>query len=385
MPFSRDLYIHVIPSASTGGAEKLLLTVLSHIEATHIVYCLSRRGDLLDIYSNKSFLLFRPFQIISLLHFIQKYLFNSKYKRIVLQGWMYHGDLFVSLLAILLTPFKPVITRYYFLNTYSRYHDISFSSRLSRCISIFLSRIVDIDGISISPSSLLSHQELPYRFASVKIALPYVINSCQQSIDDLLNQRRSSRSNPVQLRLIHIARFDPIKNHKLLFSALNIVHNFTIDLYGHGAEATNPDLANLIHTTVHSDHVHRIRPNGILSNIDQRFGFFDFIVLPSLSEGLPLSLIETSMHGLPCIASDVGDVRLASNNCGIYFANNNLQSLVSALRYAANLIKEDTLSASNSSSSRSSRYFDMSLSTYTISKKAWSLSAFQSSFVPLQP
>ena len=44
---------------------------------------------------------------------------------------------------------------------------------------------------------------------------------------------------------------------------------------------------------------------------DGREPIADIVALPSLSEGLPLALLEAMFAGRPIVASDVGDVRVA--------------------------------------------------------------------------
>jgi len=57
-----------------------------------------------------------------------------------------------------------------------------------------------------------------------------------------------------------------------------------------------------------SDRVHLL---GLRSDVPDVLAAADIFVLPSLSEGLPLVLLEAMFSGLPIVASDVGDVRLA--------------------------------------------------------------------------
>jgi glycosyltransferase involved in cell wall biosynthesis len=57
--------------------------------------------------------------------------------------------------------------------------------------------------------------------------------------------------------------------------------------------------------------------------------------LPSRWEGLPFALLEAMMSGLPCVASDVGDVRLALDGAGSLVPPGNTDSLVDALRELA--------------------------------------------------
>jgi glycosyltransferase involved in cell wall biosynthesis len=54
--------------------------------------------------------------------------------------------------------------------------------------------------------------------------------------------------------------------------------------------------------------------------------------LPSRWEGLPFALLEAMMSGLPCVASDVGDVRLALDGAGAVVPPDDPAALAEALR-----------------------------------------------------
>ncbi|MEP6909250.1 MAG: glycosyltransferase family 4 protein [Actinomycetota bacterium] len=54
--------------------------------------------------------------------------------------------------------------------------------------------------------------------------------------------------------------------------------------------------------------------------------------LPSRWEGLPFALLEAMMSGLPCVASDVGDVRLALDGAGFVVPPDDPAALAAALR-----------------------------------------------------
>jgi glycosyltransferase involved in cell wall biosynthesis len=59
----------------------------------------------------------------------------------------------------------------------------------------------------------------------------------------------------------------------------------------------------------------------------------DIFVLPSLSEGLPLALLEAMFAGRPIVASDVGEVRaaLAQGTAGVVVGPGNPGALAAAL------------------------------------------------------
>lgn len=53
---------------------------------------------------------------------------------------------------------------------------------------------------------------------------------------------------------------------------------------------------------------------GFLNDIDEFFSRINIFVMPSLSEGLPMALLEAMAAGKPCIASDVGGIPQVLSN-----------------------------------------------------------------------
>ena len=77
----------------------------------------------------------------------------------------------------------------------------------------------------------------------------------------------------------------------------------------------------------------RVHLLGFRSDIAAILAAADIFVLPSLSEGLPLALLEAMFAGCPIVASDVGEVRvaLAQGTAGVVVEPGNPGALASAL------------------------------------------------------
>ena len=73
---------------------------------------------------------------------------------------------------------------------------------------------------------------------------------------------------------------------------------------------------------------------GERHDIPELLSMLDVFLLPSLSEGLPVSVIEAMASGLPIIASRVGGIPelITSESSGILINPNNLDELVNALK-----------------------------------------------------
>jgi glycosyltransferase involved in cell wall biosynthesis len=78
---------------------------------------------------------------------------------------------------------------------------------------------------------------------------------------------------------------------------------------------------------------HRVHLLGLRSDVAAVLAAADLFALPSLSEGLPLALLEAMFAGRPIVASDVGEVRtaLGGHEAGVLVAPADPRALASAL------------------------------------------------------
>ncbi|OZG64907.1 capsular polysaccharide biosynthesis protein [Bifidobacterium hapali] len=105
----------------------------------------------------------------------------------------------------------------------------------------------------------------------------------------------------------HVGRFFPQKNHVFLidiFAALHKIHpNSELWLVGGGE--LNDELKNQIRQKVDALGLHdAVRFLGVRSDVNRIMQGMDAFVLPSLFEGLPVTMIEAQSAGLPCTISD---------------------------------------------------------------------------------
>ncbi len=114
-------------------------------------------------------------------------------------------------------------------------------------------------------------------------------------------------SNPKVVRCLAIGRLIPRKGFQFLIRALPQIidktkHNFEIEIVGDGPyENELVSLADNLNVRSH------IRFAGAVQypNLPQKYRDADIFVLPSLSEGMPLVVLEAMGTGLPIVASRV--------------------------------------------------------------------------------
>ncbi|WP_282942373.1 glycosyltransferase family 4 protein [Paenibacillus sp. RC67] len=103
------------------------------------------------------------------------------------------------------------------------------------------------------------------------------------------------------------ARFDPVKGHYILLQALSKLllkrRDWMCWLAGEGA--LKDDLQRQIETLGLKNHVFFI---GHRNDMPTIFGRSDIVVIPSLHDNLPYSIIEAQLAGKPVVASNAGGI-----------------------------------------------------------------------------
>lgn len=118
---------------------------------------------------------------------------------------------------------------------------------------------------------------------------------------------KNSYERNQKMRFLHIGRFAPVKNHRMLLEAFADVHQRYPDtelvLLGTG------ELEDEVRQrTLELGVMDSVTFAGLKENVYPDLNFADAFVLPSLYEGMPMTLIEAMGTGLPVIATNVGGI-----------------------------------------------------------------------------
>lgn len=112
----------------------------------------------------------------------------------------------------------------------------------------------------------------------------------------------------------HVGRFMPVKNHMFLidiFENINKkIENTVLLLVGDGE--IKKEVENKVEKLGLKD---KVVFTGVRKDIPGLLNAMDVFVMPSIYEGLPVSLIEAQVTGLPCVLSDniTNEVKLINN------------------------------------------------------------------------
>jgi glycosyltransferase involved in cell wall biosynthesis len=131
--------------------------------------------------------------------------------------------------------------------------------------------------------------------------------------------------------LVSVGNLYAVKGHRFLIDALALLasaHPTT-----HVAIAGRGDLATALTEQANALHVsNRVHLLGLRSDIPNVLAAADVFVLPSLSEGLPLALLEGMFAARPIVATDVGEVRtVLGSDSGIVVPPGDAAALAAAI------------------------------------------------------
>lgn len=150
------------------------------------------------------------------------------------------------------------------------------------------------------------------------------------------NRTRARRDGNGRIRLLSVGRLTVTKGHRFAIEAVHRLKgeypDVTLDIIGNGA-MKEPLIRRAKELGV-CDMV-EIRPPIAHSELLRLYDDYDFFVMPSLWEGLPVSLIEAMASRLPIVASDITAIRdILDEGSATFAASEDAAVLAERLRWA---------------------------------------------------
>lgn len=109
------------------------------------------------------------------------------------------------------------------------------------------------------------------------------------------------------LKIVMAARFTHEKNHKLAVDIANGLKNRNIDfqlsLLGDGELESE-----ISHLVVEKELTDRIQMMGFVDNVSEWLVKADLLLITSITEGMPMSLLEAMSYGVPAVSTEVGSI-----------------------------------------------------------------------------
>ena len=136
--------------------------------------------------------------------------------------------------------------------------------------------------------------------------------------------------------LLSVGELNKNKNHKIVIQALAALQNPNVHYVIAGEGDLYDELINLSKQLRVSENVHLI---GYRNDVLELYKISDAYILPSIREGLNVSIMEAMACNLPCIVGKIrGNTDLIDHNGGLLFSSNNLNECKDSI---AMMIKQD--------------------------------------------
>lgn len=177
---------------------------------------------------------------------------------------------------------------------------------------------------------------------------PIIATCLFESVNNEMNRLKSNESSRL---LIHVARCHPVKNQKLLIESVNalVQEGRNIDLVVVGVGFDTPEGQSFV--SMACDRIHFI---GSRKNVADYMLNADIFCLSSDFEGMPITLLEASLAGVPAVSTSVcGAVDLIKNGVNGFLSKaHSLEDYKDALSRAIDnydKIKANAMSMKNNS------------------------------------
>lgn len=117
-----------------------------------------------------------------------------------------------------------------------------------------------------------------------------------------------------KIKLLAIGRLAKEKGFEYLIKAVGVAKSndrqFELDIMG-----TGPEEEYLNGLVLKKDLEKQVTFLQFIDNPSRYFDNYDLLVMPSLTEGLPITLLEAIRENLPVLATDVGEIPYVINSC----------------------------------------------------------------------
>ncbi|MBW1657731.1 glycosyltransferase family 4 protein [Flavobacterium quisquiliarum] len=313
--------LQLIDSLEPGGAERMAVNYANalsrKIEFSGLVST-RKKGRLLDLIDPKvSFLFLKKTKKIDLNSILRlkKYAISNNINVI----HAHSSSFFTAILLKLILPKIMIIWH----DHYGISQDLSARKNVSlRIGSLFFAGVISVN-------LFLKRWAESYLFCSNVTYLPNFIEKSQDVCKNL------NLKGNIGKRIVCVANLRQQKNHELLIDAASFIKkkypDWTFHLFG---KDFNDEYSERIKKSIVDLELEEtIFFYGTINNISSALKQSNIAVLPSLSEGLPLAILEYGEHKLPVVSTNVGQISnvITSEKEGIVIESNNLKQLIEAI------------------------------------------------------
>lgn len=314
--------VHCITGLRGDGAQRMLLRLAVGLQERgieNIVVSLSSREPLADAFEARGVRVYS----LSLSPTVRGIFAIPRLRRLInelepdiLQGWMYHANLMVTLVRPFLTRALPALwnIRRGTEDVRERKFLTRFVIRANAWLSSRAERIV-----YCTQESREQHEALGFEpEGGVVIGNGFDTETFAHSSEKRKGIRDRYGVAESDILIGNIGRDDSAKGRQYLIEGfaelLKRVPNARLMLIGRGMSEANPELRRLL---VSSGVASRVVLVGEYSPISEVYSALDILCSSSVAEGFPNVIGEAMCCEVPCVASDVGNTRALLDGIGI--------------------------------------------------------------------
>ncbi len=347
----------------TGGAERMLLKILQNMDRSKfspVVVSLLDEGTIgaeirkldIPVYSLRINSFYGVFFVFPRLAYIIR---SGGFD--ILQGWMYHGNLFAWISRYLALSSAKIC--FGIRHTLYDLKREKLNTRIVIGLNGILSRNISACLFN-SHLSLISHERRGFK-AKIMEIIPngFDIESFFPKSDrmPLLRGILGIGDEPV---IGLVGRFDPAKDHVNFLKAASLIHQKRPDvkfvLVGRDVNFENESLIRWVKSLNLENNVVAL---GERADIPALNRMFDVACLSSYMEAFPNVLGEAMASATPCVSTDVGDCRAIIDETGVVVPAEDPVALSCALLEIVNLSFEERVNLGLEARKRISIHFEV--------------------------
>lgn len=325
---------HIITTIGLGGAEAMLYRLLQNMDRNMYeveVICLTEMGtygklieqqlhikvSICDMHSNSIRAVLDCYRLCR----------GSD----IIQTWMYHANLLGYILSILLK--KKIIWGI---------HHSNLNKKENKRRTIFIAKLCArlskrVDAIiSCGPKVKEIHEAIGYKGKQHHV----IVNGI--NTDEYMPSKKRHyymeqfgiKNQPI---LLHVGRWDPLKDYENLIASLKWLRQLRQDFYlflvGYEIDTFNKELMLMIEEAQLQQVTFLL---GSREDVPQLMAAADLFVLSSAGEGLPNVLVEALASGTCCVTTNVGDCEYLVGDYGEVVSAKDAKALAMAINKALN-------------------------------------------------
>lgn len=335
--------MHVISGLGVGGAEAMLVKVLSVLRHRHHHSVISlQAGGAMEERIRELGIPVRSLDVggqgshISALRALRNAVRSEKPDFV--QGWMYHGNLAATIAAWGAGCGVG-------WNIRQTLYDIANEKRGTRWVIRANSMLSSLPDVLLYNSDVSRQQHQKLGFSSKRAQLlPNGFDTQKFAPETSVSARiRAGLGITETMPIVgHVARFHPMKDHAAFVAAgtklLAENSRLSLVLLGRGVEWSNPCFSPL---TAFKDRVHLL---GEKKDTADFMKAFDVLVSSSAwGEGFPNVLGEAMATGVPCVATNIGDSPAIIGNAGVIVEPRDVSALAAGIKQLLSLTPNERL------------------------------------------